>query len=319
MQRSDSVRRRAIARTLGDRSIEVVATYYLGNAYNTWGEFSEAAKLHERNIRLVEGKSRSERFGAAIIQAAASEVELAVALSHLGRFDEAIGHGEAGLRIAEETDHPWTLFIGLYQLGSAHLVRGDFARAARVLERSLHLGRTWQFVDRTPDVAAALGVAYAHAGRTEEALALVAGAVEAFRARQGHVAPGYILFRAGRAYLAAGRIDEATNCAREVLALTRRFGARGYEAQALSLTAAIAAASGAENAEGYYREALALAEPRGMRPLVAHCHLGLGKLRRRAGDREQAQRYLTTAMGMYREMGMSYWLEQAEAELRQLG
>jgi hypothetical protein len=56
-----------------------------------------------------------------------------------------------------------------------------------------------------------------------------------------------------------------------------------------------------------------------MRPLVAHCHLGLGKLRRRAGDREQAQEYLTTAMTMYREMGMTYWLEQVEAELRQLG
>ena len=91
------------------------------------------------------------------------------------------------------------------------------------------------------------------------------------------------------------------------------------EAQALSLTADIAAASGTETAENYYREALALAEPRGMRPLVAHCHLGLGKLHRRAGDHEQAQEYLTTAMAMYREMSMTYWPEQAEAELRQLG
>jgi tetratricopeptide (TPR) repeat protein len=120
------------------------------------------------------------------------------------------------------------------------------------------------------------------------------------------------------AYLAAGRIDEATNHAREVLALTRRLGMRGMEAQALSLTADVAAASGAKNAEGYYREALALAEPRGLRPQVAHCHFGLGKLHRRAGDREQAQEHLTTAIAMYREMGMTYWLEEAEAELRQL-
>ena len=65
-----------------------------------------------------------------------------------------------------------------------------------------------------------------------------------------------------------------------------------------------------------YREALALAEPRGMRPLVAHCHLGLGKLYRRTGKREQAQEHLSTATSMYREMGMTYWLEQAEAELK---
>ena len=52
-----------------------------------------------------------------------------------------------------------------------------------------------------------------------------------------------------------------------------------------------------------------------MRPLVAHCHLGLSKLYRRTGQREQARERLTTATTMYREMGMTHWLEQAEAEL----
>ena len=56
-----------------------------------------------------------------------------------------------------------------------------------------------------------------------------------------------------------------------------------------------------------------------MRPLVAHCHLGLGKLYRRTGKREQAQEHLTTATTMYREMDMRFWLEQAEAEMRELG
>ena len=139
-----------------------------------------------------------------------------------------------------------------------------------------------------------------------------------FRALQRHVAPFTILLNAGGAYLAAGRIDEATNCAREALTLTRERGARGHEARALSLTADIAAASGAENAEDHYREALALAEPRGMRPHVAHCHFGLGKLYRRTGKREEAQEHLATAMAMYREMGMTYWPEQAEVEMRQL-
>jgi hypothetical protein len=50
-----------------------------------------------------------------------------------------------------------------------------------------------------------------------------------------------------------------------------------------------------------------------MRPLVAHCHLGLDELYRRIGKREPAQ-HLTTARTMYREMGMTFWLEQADAE-----
>jgi hypothetical protein len=55
-----------------------------------------------------------------------------------------------------------------------------------------------------------------------------------------------------------------------------------------------------------------------MRPLVAHCHLGLGRLYRRTDKREPAQEHLTTATTMYREMGMTYWLEKAEAELSEL-
>jgi hypothetical protein len=54
-----------------------------------------------------------------------------------------------------------------------------------------------------------------------------------------------------------------------------------------------------------------------MRPLIAHCHLGLGKLYHRTDKREQAQEHLTTATTMYREMGMTYWLEKAAAELGQ--
>ena len=45
---------------------------------------------------------------------------------------------------------------------------------------------------------------------------------------------------------------------------------------------------------------------------LPHCHLGLGKLFRRTGAREQTQEHLTTAMTMYREMGMTYWLAEAE-------
>jgi len=55
-----------------------------------------------------------------------------------------------------------------------------------------------------------------------------------------------------------------------------------------------------------------------MRPLVAHCHLGLGKLSRRTGKLQQAQEHLTTATTMYREMEMRFWLEQAEAKRREL-
>jgi hypothetical protein len=145
-----------------------------------------------------------------------------------------------------------------------------------------------------------------------------AGAVEEFRRRQRYHWPGLILLCAGFTYVSAGRIEAAAAHAREALALTRQLGARGSEAHALCLTGDVASTGSAEEAERYDREALALANELDMRPLVAHCH-ALGKLRRLTGNRGQAQEHLTIATAMYREMDMAYWLEQAAAEIQQLG
>jgi hypothetical protein len=55
-----------------------------------------------------------------------------------------------------------------------------------------------------------------------------------------------------------------------------------------------------------------------LRRLVAHGHLGLGKLYRRTDERERALEHLATATTTCSEMGMTYWLEKAEAETRKL-
>jgi tetratricopeptide (TPR) repeat protein len=73
-----------------------------------------------------------------------------------------------------------------------------------------------------------------------------------------------------------------------------------------------------EQADNHYRDALVLAEKLGMRPLAAHCRLSLGRLYGRTGSREQAQEQVATATTMYRDMDMTHWLVQAEAEMRQL-
>ena len=103
-----------------------------------------------------------------------------------------------------------------------------------------------------------------------------------------------------------------------MLSLTRESGLRGYEAYARRLLAELAAHSDPpviETAHARYAEAFRLATELGMRPLVAHCHLGLGKLYRRTGDGAKAEEHLTTARAMYREMDMGFWLEKADAAL----
>jgi hypothetical protein len=95
-------------------------------------------------------------------------------------------------------------------------------------------------------------------------------------------------------------------------------GERGYEAYARRLLGEIASRRDppdVEKAEVDYREALTVAHGLEMRPLVAHCHLGLGNLYRGTSDRAKTEEHLARATEMYREMGMSFWLEKAEAAL----
>jgi hypothetical protein len=68
-----------------------------------------------------------------------------------------------------------------------------------------------------------------------------------------------------------------------------------------------------DQAAAHYHQALALAEAIGMRPLQAHCHLGLGTLYATTGQRQQARAALATAINLYRAMDMTFWLPQAEA------
>ena len=72
-------------------------------------------------------------------------------------------------------------------------------------------------------------------------------------------------------------------------------------------------------AAAHYGAAMTLASELEMRPLVAHCHFGLGRLYRRTGNPEQAQEHLTTATAMYAEMRMTYWLEKLEKSMNPLG
>jgi tetratricopeptide (TPR) repeat protein len=126
---------------------------------------------------------------------------------------------------------------------------------------------------------------------------------------------GYAYYALGDACLLLGKIEESQHLARRAVELLSRWlGARAHALRLLGDIATHPDRFDADRGEAHYLDALALAEPRGMRPLVAHCHLGLGTLYRRTGQREQAREHLATATRMYREMDMRFWLEQAEAE-----
>jgi tetratricopeptide (TPR) repeat protein len=122
-------------------------------------------------------------------------------------------------------------------------------------------------------------------------------------------------------HMLAGDNARAIDLARQALARSRDHQQRSLQTGALRLlgeTAAQRTPPDVEGADGHYREALALAEELGMRPLQAHCHRGLGVLYAATGQREQAHSELSAAIELYRTMEMTFWLPQAEAMLGQM-
>ena len=204
--------------------------------------------------------------------------------------------------------------------GYVHLLQGEIATAVSHLERGLHLCTSVALPIWLPVCAGCLGYSYTLDGRLAEGRDLLRRAVDA-STRVNRVHHARWLAWLGEAHLLSTDLEQAAEAARTALAMARERGERGNEVWALRLQAEIAAAGDASSvttAETRYREAIVLAEQLGLRPLVAHCHLGLGKLARRTGQREQAREYLTTATTMYREMEMRFWLTEAEEILRAL-
>jgi hypothetical protein len=122
-----------------------------------------------------------------------------------------------------------------------------------------------------------------------------------------HLAEGYRL---------AGQVTQAQAVAEQMLACCESSGDRGSAAWILRCLGDLglhAESPRAEDVEGYYRRALAVAEALHMRPLQAHCHLGLGTLYQKTGRLERVHAELAAAAELYRAMEMTFWLEKAEA------
>ncbi len=312
----------AIASDVDDLGLRVSAENVLAWAHLTAGDFRRAAEIYRRVIATLEGPLAQERLATYSLVSIGAHAFLVWALAELGEFEPAQGPAGEALRIADAANRPFGRLQASFGLGFLHLRRGEFAQAISVLQRALEICRVSNLRALAfHGVAAFLGSSYAWSGRVGDANALL-DPVVAQTATMGAWFDHIIaIIPLGEAHLLAGKLDEARRLGERAVDVCVAHRERGHHAWALRLLGEIAtsgpAADGAV-AERHYRRALALADELGMRPLVAHCHLGLGKVYRGAGKQQEAHEHLTIAARMYREMGMTFWLEKAEAETRDL-
>ena len=310
-----------IAMRLGEFRLRILATSYLVQANFLRGEYDRVIELATGNLAALPADKVYENFGLVVPPSVWDRSWLVMSLAELGRFGEAAKYEAEATRLAEPTQHAFTIGFAHFAAGMMHLLKGDWAQACSRIEGLVAVARTGNLILHLPRAVASSAWALVQLGEASEALNRLREG-EQLLERQGatgisfHRAWGY--YALGRASLGLHGLDEAQRLGYRGVETSQ--GYPGFAAHALHLLGDIATHPDrfdAESGEAHYRQALALAEPRGMRPLVARCHLGLGKLSRHTGKWREAQEHLTTAATTCREMGMRFWLEQAETEMRQ--
>jgi tetratricopeptide (TPR) repeat protein len=303
------------AARLGDLKLSIQATSYLAQVHMLRAEYPRAIELATDNLAKLPADWVHEFFGLPTPASVYNRGWLATSFTQLGRFAEAAQCGAEMLQLAESMQHMFTVGSAHQFMAASYLLRGDWARARPLIEQAIAVFRTRNIAILLPGAIATSAWVLAQLGEAREALTRLQESDELL---ERQAARGMISQLSGnytslaRAGLVLDRLDDARRLVDRAVEFAS--GQHGVMAHAIHLRGDVATHSNcfdAEVGEAHYRQALALAEPRGMRPVVAHCHLGLSKVFRRVGKQERADEHFATATMLYREMGMAFWLEQA--------
>jgi predicted ATPase/class 3 adenylate cyclase len=308
-----------IAHNLGDLRLRILATSHLEQAHYYRGDYEHVLELARKNLAELPPDWVHQYFGMSVPASVFGRVYLTMSLGELGRFAEGARYEAEAIQLAEPTQHAHTICWAHFAASVLHLLKGEWAKAHLLVEPWINPPRTAHMVMVRPWAVASAAWALAQGGNASEALSRVREAedlLESEEAREIGQHHSWAYAAVGRACLLVGQLDDAWRLGFRSVESSRRQA--GFAAHAQRLLGDIATHQERFDAEAgttYYRAALALAQLHGMRPLVAHCHLGLGKLYRRSGQPDDARENLTTAMTMYREMNMGFWLNRREADM----
>lgn len=299
-----------LARALGDVGLEASTRFFMGLASHAMGQFEAAAELLARNVAQLDGALARERFGFVSLCSVVSGCYLSICLTELGRFPEAEAAARDAHAVAADAGNAFDRGQADLAVAGVQLMQGRAGSVTPRLEAAMERCLSSNVSVLLPRLSAALAVAYALEGRVEDAV---------LRADQreedsGAAIRAMSMLLSGEALLVAGRADAARVRAEALVAHSRATTQPGAEAWGLHLLASALAAEGCgEEADKVLTDASRLAQPRGMRALLARCSLRRAVLARVRG-RSDAGRLVEAARLDCRELGMDAWTLREAAD-----
>jgi predicted ATPase/class 3 adenylate cyclase len=303
----------AMAARLDDLQLQIMTRTYLEEVHDYRGDHERVVELATANLAALPADATYDHFSSVMPVSIFDRCALVRSLAELGRFPAATKYADEAISLAGPTQQ---LFADAYVHQNAailYLLQGDLPKTLSMSEHAAAIFRRGNLGPTLTVLCAAISaIAQAQLGRQVEALDLLRENHELMAHIEVRDAGVYLVM--GHAHLLLGQVDEAQRLADLVVeSCSSRLGHVAHACRLLGDVATHRDELDATASETHYHKALALAEARGMRPVIAHCHFGLSKLYQRTGKWKEAREHRTISITMYREMGMQFYLEQAEA------
>jgi tetratricopeptide (TPR) repeat protein len=243
---------------------------------------------------------------------------LGVALFLLGYPDQGLARMRKALDITEALAHPHVMAMALYAITFLHLLRREGQPAEVLAER----GITLCDAKGIPLWRAVLSINHAHAltlqGRVREGIAEGPRSLAAYRAMGARLFVPFLLAQVAEMHLLAGQVEEGLAVVPEVQLAMDDTGEHKVEAEMYRLRAELLARQGHEaEAETDWQQALAVARRQQTRSFELRAALGLCRLWRRQGKRDEARRLLGDIYGWFTEGFDTPDLQEAKALLEE--
>ena len=276
-----------LADQLNDLRLKIPTTTHLEQAHYWRGDDERVIELASNNLAALPSEWGHEYFGLAAAPSVWDRCWLAMSLAQLGRLSEASEYELQAVRMAEPMHNLSTMSMAWRASITVNITVGKWAKALTVCEPWIAMLRQGHGNIHLPFAVSSSAWLLARTGEASEAETRIEQGNELL---DNHAASGILFTHGwsclalGHACLLLGRLGDARKFASRAIEPSPSLVA--FAPHAIELLGQIATQSDgleADAGEAHYRKAMSVAEPRGLRPIVAHCNLGLGKTYRRAG------------------------------------
>jgi len=294
-----------VAELTTDMSLRSSATVSLGLAYYHHGAFAAAAEALRKAADTIRHDAPIAKSGASSTVSVRCLGLLVGSLIFLGHFEPALEYGAQAVEAAERTNRPIDLGTACYFVGLAHLHKGDFEAAIRVLKRGNAACIKGNVHYMLPWLGCELGYARFLLRHSVSAKELIKESLQQCSAMNLLHGLGRATVRYAHACLLLGDLVEAQDRAMEALEISRKYRYRAIEVWALQLLGEAKVRrgnlqSGSRNLNHAFKQATEL----GMRPDAAHLRVALAPAFRSARRRQGAHQQLLEALATFATLGM---------------